>query len=90
MVEIGNGAGQPQDPVIAPRGQAEALGGGQQHGLGPRIRCRDLVQKRAFGIGVDAGLGAEFSKRRPAARAHRRPGPRSAEVSPPGAISRSR
>lgn len=52
-LEVGDGARKAQDPVIAARGELEAVGRLDQERLARSIRCRDLVEQRAFGIGID-------------------------------------
>ena len=60
-VDIGQGAGDAQHPVIAPRGQAQPFGRPGEERAARLLRRSDLVEQRAvsIGIGADAALGRQ-------------------------------
>ena len=56
-VEVGDGAGDAQDAVIAAGGQAQAFGDACEQGLAFGVGGGEFFQHRAFEIGVDAQVG---------------------------------
>ena len=61
--EVGDGARDAKDSVIAARGQAKAVGGEVQQGPPFGVRGGDLLQQAALGVGVQDGLGMVFETR---------------------------
>lgn len=56
-VEVGDGAGDAKDPVIASGGEVQALGRAQQKLAALVVEHGDAIQKFAFGFGVGAYPG---------------------------------
>lgn len=61
-VEIGNGAGDPENSVIAAGCEVKALGGAEQEFTALVVEKRDLIQEFAFGIGAKSGF-SKLAKR---------------------------
>jgi hypothetical protein len=53
-VQVGDGAGDAQHPVVAARGQLQALGGAKEELAPGGIGGRDPVEQLALGLGVGA------------------------------------
>ena len=54
--QVGDGPGDAQNPVIAPRGEPEAFRRPVQQVAALGIRGGDLLQQAAFGVGVQRGV----------------------------------